>query len=103
MLLNSKFNCIYALINLFELINLCIMNDTIFCSNIIDTTFSIYFKIIIIGYLAPGIKVCSNITYIFMAINRYMLIGKDHLKVLEKLSEFKSKYVLKVSIIFGLK
>jgi hypothetical protein len=44
---------------------------------------------------------CSNITYIFMTLNRYMLIGKEHSPALTRLSEVKLKQILKLTVMFS--
>jgi hypothetical protein len=93
MSLNSKFNCVYCVIFVFNLMSECILVDSLYCSTVRQSLFVQYFKIIVINYVGNVIKMCSNITYILMTINRYMLIGKDHIKMFEKISKLSLKKV----------
>ncbi len=88
MRVNSKFNCLYCLIFLFYQMDLCNeRNRSYFCSSISNTLFAQYYKIVILAYLGESIKMCSNIFYILISINRYMLIGREHAPFLEKISK----------------
>ncbi len=93
MSLNAKFNCAFCLINVFNLMSECIVENGIYCSAIRKLIFVQYFKIIAINYLGSVIKMCSNTTYLFMTLNRYMLIGKEHNRFLERLSNLSMKRV----------
>ncbi len=88
MSLNAKFNCIYSLIYMFTPINYCSNYPSgVFCSLIYDSLFAQYFKIIVIAYLGESVKLCANVSYILMTVNRYMLIGREHNKILEAVSK----------------
>jgi hypothetical protein len=103
MSLNSKFNCVFCLIYVLYPINYCQAFTTgYFCSAIFNTTFSQIIKIVFIAYFGEAVKMCSNIFYIFITINRYMLIGKEHSAVLENISKWEIKRVIAVSIVFSL-
>ena len=102
MCLNSKFNCLFSLLHLFQLMNFCLTFYDYFCSSIYQTYFAQYFSIIGIHFLSNAIKMCSNLIYIQMTLNRYMLIGKDHFKILEKVSRIRIKYYLLVSLVLSL-
>jgi hypothetical protein len=102
MSLNSKFNCMYCLIFAFYPINYCIeRRSNLFCSSVDNTLLAQYFKIIVLTYLGESVKMCSNITYIFMTLNRYMLIGKEHSPTLTRISKVKFKKVLRITAAFS--
>jgi hypothetical protein len=104
MSLNSKFNCLYCLIFVFYPINYCLsrVNDGYFCSPIFNTVAAQFYKLVFIAYFGESVKMCSNISYIFISINRYMLIGKEHSSLLEKLTKWKMKRVVLFAVIFSL-
>ncbi len=92
MSLNSKFNIAYSLIYMISLMNM----ETF--SSIYMTEFAQYFldyyKIILVNYLAEVFKLSGNLAYIIMTLNRYTLVGKEHMQFLEKITKFKFKNVL---------
>jgi hypothetical protein len=53
-------------------------------------------------FFGEAVKACSNISYIFITINRYMLIGKEHSSALETISKWKINYVVGGSVVFSL-
>jgi hypothetical protein len=90
MSVNSKFNCAYCLILAFYPINYCNQfKSDLFCSSI--GLFAQYFKIVFVAYLGETIKMCSNISYILITINRYMLIGREQSTFLERISKLEIK------------
>jgi hypothetical protein len=93
MKLNSLFNCIYCVIFLTTLMNECIMFNGIYCSSVRTSLFAQWYKILVVEYFGDAIKICSNVTYILMNVNRYMLIGRDHNKTLQSISELNPKTV----------
>jgi hypothetical protein len=103
MSLNSQFICLYCLINVFYPINYCQKYTTgYFCSTIYTSMFAQVFKIVFMTYLGESIKMCSNIAYVLITINRYMLIGKDHSPFLQKIAKCKMKRVVLLTIMFSL-
>jgi hypothetical protein len=86
MFINSLFNAAYCLIYLFNLMSECILRNSLYCSSIHNKILVQYFKIIFVVYLGDVLKIGSNLTYILMIINRYMLVGKDHIKIFEQIS-----------------
>jgi hypothetical protein len=44
---------------------------------------------------------CANISYILMNVNRYMLIGREHKPLFEKISKWNSKWVVVVTFAFS--
>jgi hypothetical protein len=103
MSLNSKFNCLYCLIYSFYPINYCFNHAmSYFCSIIYNKlTAQVFFKIILTTYLGEAIKMCSNISFIFITINRYMLVGKDHSFLLERLSKWEINRVIIVTVLLS--
>jgi hypothetical protein len=103
MSLNSVFNCLFCMVYVFYPINFCQMQQTgFFCSTIYKTQAAQIFKIVFIGYFGEVLKMCSNISFIFITINRYMLIGKNHNMTLKKLSKLNFKLVVFLTAIFSL-
>jgi hypothetical protein len=90
MKVNACFNCLYCAIYLTELMSECVWFSGIYCSAIRTTMFAQYFKIVVIEYFGNAMKICGNVTYILMNVNRYMLIGKDHNKTLTFIAELNS-------------
>jgi hypothetical protein len=91
MSINALFSCVYSLIYLFNLMNVCISEYSLFCSQVYTSYFAQYFKIIVTVYLGEAVKMCANMSYILMNVNRYMLIGQEHMWLLKKLSQLKAK------------
>jgi hypothetical protein len=54
-----------------------------------------------IAYFGEVIKMCANISYLMMTLNRYMLVGNDHAAWLVKIAKLESKWVIRGSIVFG--
>jgi hypothetical protein len=68
---NAKFNCFYCMILLFYPMTSCTWRlSSSFCSKIFTTQFVQYYKIVIIGYLGEVFKMCANISYLMMTLNR---------------------------------
>jgi hypothetical protein len=101
MSVNSKFNCIYCLVLVFYPVNVCLdyNNYDMFCSSINRTLLAQLYKIVAVAYLGGVLKMCSNICYIFMTLNRYMLIGKDHPPLLCKISKLDFTRVVQVAVV----
>jgi hypothetical protein len=103
MSLNSLFNCFFSIIYALYPINYCQMNQTgFFCSSIYNTVTSQVIKIVSQAYFGEVFKMCSNILYIFISINRYMLVGKDHNSALEWLAGLNLKLVVFLTVVFSL-
>ncbi len=85
---NSKFNCLYCFSFIFYPINKCeSLSDDFFCSSIYTTYLAQYYKIVCVAYFGEGLKMCGNISYLLMTVNRYMLIGREHSPLLEKIAK----------------
>jgi hypothetical protein len=103
MAINSIFNCLYCVIFSLYPINYCLKYETgYFCSSIHSTIAAQVIKIVFMSYLGEAVKMCSNISYIFITVNRYMLVGQKHSVLLEKISKWKMKYVISVTVLFSL-
>jgi hypothetical protein len=103
MSLNSKFNCLYCLIYVFYPINYCLTNVSsgLFCSPVFNTVAAQLYKLVFMTYFGEAVKMCSNISYIFISISRYMLIGKEHSLILESISKVKIKKLILLAVIFS--
>jgi hypothetical protein len=102
MSLNAVFNCLYCSIFLFYPINSCIeaLSDY-FCSSIYTSYAAQYYKIIFEGYAGESIKMCANISYILITVNRCMLIGQDHGRFLKKIAQLEFARIVKLAIGFS--
>jgi hypothetical protein len=102
MSLNAVFNCLYCFIFLFYPINACVNSyTTLFCSSIRQSYFAQYYKIVVIAFLGETFKMCANISYILMNVNRYMLIGQEHVPLLENISKWDFKWVVGLTFIIS--
>jgi hypothetical protein len=99
---NAKFNCLYCLILVFYPITSCNwrLSDH-FCSSIFTTQFAQYYKIVMVAYWGEVFKMCANVSYLMMTLNRYMLVGKDHPAFLVKIAKLKLKRVIRGSLLFS--
>jgi hypothetical protein len=103
MTLNSIFNCLFCFIYAFYPINSCLRYEKgYFCSLIFNSMGAQVFKIVFVGYFGEVFKMCSNISYILITINRYMLVGKGHNFIFENISKWSIKQVIRVTIVFSL-
>jgi hypothetical protein len=53
------------------------------------------------AYFGEALKTCSNVLAIFISINRYMLVGKEHSQTLKNMSEWNMAYVIAVTVVFS--
>jgi hypothetical protein len=103
MCLNSIFNCLFCLAYVFYPINFCEQYETgFFCSSIYNTVTAQVIKIVFQGFCGEVFKMCSNISYVFISINRYMLIGKDQNEILKKVSKLDFKNVIIFTVVFSM-
>jgi hypothetical protein len=99
---NAKFNCIYCLILVFYPMTSCTWRlSNHFCSIIFTTQFIQYYKIVMIAYFGEVVKMCANITYLMMTLNRYILIGKDHPPWLVTMAKVEFKWLIRGSFILS--
>jgi hypothetical protein len=54
-----------------------------------------------VAYFGEVVKMCANISYIMMTLNRYMLVGKDHSPWLVSVAKLKFKLVIFGSFLFS--
>jgi hypothetical protein len=102
MSLNSRFNCLYCLVFVFYPVNICLdPRMTFFCSSIYTYVSTQLFKIGCVAYLGESIKLCANISYILITVNRYMLIGREHSPLLERISKLEFKHIVWFSLCFS--
>jgi hypothetical protein len=99
---NAKFNCLYCLIFVFYPINSCLnTQSTYLCSSIYNKKLAQYFKVVMIAYFGETFKMCANISYIMMTLNRYLLVGKDHAEWLFTAAKLEFKTVIRGSFLFS--
>jgi hypothetical protein len=103
MSLNAEFNCLYCIIFLFYPVNSCvdIMADY-FCSSIRTSNVTQLYKIVLVAFFGETFKMCSNISFILMNVNRYMLIGREHNATFEKISKWDMSWVVAVTVFISL-
>jgi hypothetical protein len=53
---------------------------------------------VFVAYFGETFKLCGNISFILMSVNRYMLIGREHNSTLEKISKWDFKWVIVLSL-----
>jgi hypothetical protein len=83
-------------------INSCIWRPSYhFCSVIFTAQLVQYYKIVVIAYFGEVLKMCANVSYLMMTLNRYLLIGKDHAKWLVTLAKLEVKWVIGGSVLFS--
>jgi hypothetical protein len=99
---NAKFNCLYCLIFVFYPMTSCNWAlSSSFCSSVFTTKFVQYFKIVMIGYFGEVVKMCANISYLMMTLNRYLLVGKEHSPWLVTIAKLEFKWVIWGSLLFS--
>jgi hypothetical protein len=54
-----------------------------------------------IAYFGEVIKMCANISYLMMTLNRYLLVGNDHASWLVKIAKLEFKWVIAGSVVFS--
>jgi hypothetical protein len=99
---NAKFNCVYCLSYVFYPMTSC--NWTLsssFCSSVFTTKFVQYFKIVMISYVGEVVKMCANIAYLMMTLNRYLLVGKEHSSWLITVAKLEFKWVILGILLFS--
>jgi hypothetical protein len=100
--LNSVFNCLFCIVYALYPINYCQRYETgYFCSTIYTTVTAQVIKIVFQTCFGEVFKMCSNITYICIAINRYMLVGKEHNSTLKNISKLNIKRVVFFTVVFS--
>ncbi len=72
-LINSIFNFIYCILTLLKLINVCIFDQSIYCSSLYLYESSQYFRIIFIYFFSNVVKLCCNVSFISFSLSRYSL------------------------------
>jgi hypothetical protein len=100
MSVNAKFNCLYCIILVFYPMTSCTWRASYyFCSTIFTSQFVQYYKIVMIAYFGETFKMCANISYLMMTLNRYLLIGKDHVRWLVAVAKLEFKWVIRGSFL----
>jgi hypothetical protein len=99
---NAKFNCIYCLIFVFYPMTSCNWRPSYyFCSILFTSSFAQYYKIVVMAYFGEVLKMCANISYLMMTVNRYLLVGKDHAPWLVTIAKLELKWVIRGSFLFS--
>ncbi len=100
MSMNAYFNCAYCLIYLCNLMSECIIVDSVYCSSVRANIYVQYIKIVLINFIGNAIKICSNVTYLLITINRYMLVGKNPIILLQSIAELSLRKIKFALLIF---
>jgi hypothetical protein len=99
--INSVFNCIYCSIMILKLINECLyLTSDVYCSKLALHPSSQSFKIIVQEFLGNLIKMCCNISYLGIAVSRYILILGKTKGIYQKFNE--ANFYLYSFIIFAI-
>ena len=79
MKINASFSLILCILELFQLMGICISYDSVFCSSIRTTLFAQYFRIVMINFVGNSIKFCCNFTSLMFSLNRFIIVrGKQN-------------------------
>jgi hypothetical protein len=54
-----------------------------------------------IAYFGEVVKMCANISYLMMTLNRYLLVGNEHATWLVTIAKLEFKWVVRGSILFS--
>jgi hypothetical protein len=73
-----------------------------FCTPISNTLFVQYFKIVGVNFIGESVKMSANCSYLLMTVNRYMLIGREHVSLLERISKLEIKHPVLFTMVFSL-
>ena len=87
----SIFNFFICLFTLVSLINVCIFPKTSFCSSIMTSQLSQYFKIYMIYFLNNCLRLMSNISHIFFSLSRFFLATSHTNKFTENFEKLNLK------------
>jgi hypothetical protein len=99
---NAKFNCLYCIIYVFYPMTSCTWRlSTTFCSSIFTTQFVQFYKIVMMAYFGEVVKMCANVSYIMMTLNRYLLVGKDHSNWLVAIAKSNLKLIILGSLLIS--
>jgi hypothetical protein len=104
MSLNSKFNCVFCLAYVLYPLTSCSESkdpNLFFCTSISNSYIVQYYKIICVNFIGETVKMSANFSYLLMTINRYMLIGREHLSILERISKLELKNVVIFTVTFS--
>jgi len=84
---NALLNVLYCLIFLFSLMNICIYPKSSLCSSVSRTEFAQYFYIYVILFLGNQLRICCNVSYIFISLSRFALSATSTKNRLRRLIE----------------
>jgi hypothetical protein len=102
MSVNAQFNFLYCLIFVFYPMTSCNWRSSYyFCSSVFTTQFVQYYKIVMMSLFGEVIKMCANVSYLMMTLNRYLLVGKDHPPWLVSIAKLRFKLFIRSSLIFS--
>jgi hypothetical protein len=102
MSVNAKFNCLYCLVFVFYPMTSCNWNPSYyFCSSIYTAQLVQYYKIVVMAYFGEVVKMCANISYVMMTLNRFLLIGKDHAPWMVRIAKLEFKWTICGSFVFS--
>jgi hypothetical protein len=79
-LVNACFNIVFATLMLFKLANTCVFsysNQGYQCSSVYQEETSQWYKIVGVYYLGNAFKYCSNISYIFFSMSRFISVSLE--------------------------
>ena len=102
--INAFFNLLYSVIMSTKLINTCIFfySNSTFCSKIYQSKSSQNYKIIGIYFLGNVLKNCSNISYIFFSMSRYISVSLEKKKkIFVKFNNINVKLFFFLNLLFS--
>ncbi len=92
MLLNSLLSLFYCLIYFFKFVFTCSPTPV----NTFLVLNNCYIKDVVVHVTGGFLKLLTNFVYLQMCLNRYMLVGKDHFKLIERIQRVKTRRFLTI-------
>lgn len=97
LIIHTCFNSLYVLISLFDLI---CNRDRVEHTQICNTEFVQYFKLISFRFIGSVLKTASNISHVSFTLSRYIVMTNTKSKILQKFNMISIKKFLLITILF---
>ena len=93
---NAFFNFLFCLLQIFSLLNICVLPKSSFCSSVYKTSGAQYFKIYILLFLGNSLRLCCNFSYTLFSISRFYKSTSTKSKLFPKFEKLNLKrfYIL---------
>ena len=101
-LINAVINLIACFIYSFQIIAKCIEPEGIYCPIIRRSVVTQYMFVIVVNYFGSVLKLCSNLTSILIAFNRFMMATESKNRILNKMNNFSNLTVIIIVLTISL-